>query len=55
MMTANPHGILTENSMMIPKLFPPLHLFPIVLVNENPSEFGWLIVCELIVSQEDPL
>ena len=48
------NGIATESPMMSPKLFP-LHLFPIELDNETPSEFGWLIACELIVSQEDPL
>ena len=50
-----PQGIPTESPMISPKLFPPLHLFPSVLVSETASEFGWLIVCELIVSQEDPL
>ena len=52
---AIPQGIPTERPMMSPKFFPPLHLFPSVLVREIPRLPGWLIDCELIVSHDEPL
>ena len=54
-MINNPQGIPTESPMISPKVFPPMHFFPSVLLSENTSESGWLIACELIVSHEDAL